>query len=550
MIIAQQVAETLFAFGIRRVYGLPGEDHLTLLDAFAAVGLDYCTAFNESSAAIMASTEAQLTGRPGVVVLSLAPGVSNGVNGLLNAFLEEIPLIVISGQHRASRLPFVVRQGFNIEQLVTSFTKWRARITADMDVPSAIAKAVDEAMSAPPGPVYLELPDEVAVADSRVSQAAAVQAVTRLQSRWAAGDHGSAGPSPGPAELAAVDALAARLAGARRPALVIGGRGRRVNPTTVEAFAAACRLPVFTTSRQKGAVHSGFPYFAGTFLNGRLERGLLGRSDLVLLVDPESFDYYNSPWCFEADAVALTDPAFTEWINPIAAQFVVDPDAVLRTLAARSSSWASEWQPTDIADYRASLRASLLPEAAPGFSVAHAVAAALDAWPQDGYLIADAGFSKPLVAMLSDPLAPDRYLASHALSTMGYSIPAAIAARRAGARPILAFLGDGSLLMRATELMVSASDPSPLVFVVMMDRSLTQIEVKQRRRGLAQVGVALPEVSCAALADAFGIDGLDVDNPDGLRAAVSKGLRSDRTLLIGAQVDPVPSGQLFELLRG
>jgi acetolactate synthase-1/2/3 large subunit len=547
VIIAQQVAEILFGLGIRRVYGLPGEDHMAVLDAFAASGLEYCTAFNESSAVIMATTDAHLTGLPGVVILSLAPGVSNGVNGVLNAFLEEMPLLLISGQHPSARLPFVVRQGFNIEQMVTPFTKWRVRITADMDVPSAVGKAIDEAMTARPGPVYLELPDDTATAESHVAPAAAAQVVTRLRSRWADGGRATAAIMPG---SAVVDRLAARLSIARRPALVIGGRHRRISRATVEAFATAYRLPVFTTSRQKGFLHSGFPYFAGTFLNGRLERRLLDRSDLVIMVDPESFDYYNRAWCFDADAIALTDATFTEWMNPFAEQLVVDPDATLGMITTPSAPLASEWTPADVAGYRASLRASLLPEDGTSLSVAAAVAAALEAWPQDGYLIADAGFSKPLVAMLSEPLVPDRYLASNALSTMGYSIPAAIAARRAGAGPILAFLGDGSLLMRATELMVSASNPSPLVFVAIMDRSLTQIEVKQRRRNLARVGTALPSISCVALADAFGIDGLDVDNAHDLRTAVSKGLRGDRPVLIGAHVDPAPSRQLFDLLRG
>src|SRR5580692_8819922 len=133
-------------FGIRRVYGLPGEDHMALLDSFSAAGLDYRTAFNESAAVIMAATEAQLTGLPGVAILSLAPGVSNGVNGLLNTYLDEVPLLLISGQHPADRLPFVVRQGFNIERLVAPCTKWQGKITASMDVPSAVGKAVDEAM--------------------------------------------------------------------------------------------------------------------------------------------------------------------------------------------------------------------------------------------------------------------------------------------------------------------------------------------------------------------------------------------------------------------
>jgi acetolactate synthase-1/2/3 large subunit len=550
LIITDQVAEILYGLGIRRVYGLPGEDHMALLDSFATAGLDYCTAFNESAAVIMAATEAQLTGLPGVAILSLAPGVSNGVNGLLNTYLDEVPLLLISGQHPADRLPFVVRQGFNIERLVAPCTKWQGKITAGMDVPSAVGKAVDEAMSGRPGPVYLEIPDGVATSQAAADPAAAALAVARLRARWlSAADRPAATAASPLASAGAVDDLAGRLAAARRPALLLGGRRRRVRPATVAAFSAAFRVPVFTSSRQKGVLDSTAPYYAGTFLNGRLEQRLLGDSDLVIMIDPEAFDFYNKPWCFDAPAVAITGDGFTEWMNPFAAQLVADPDSVLGALAVRGGG-ASQWQPADVARYRSSVRESLLPPQATGFSVAHAVDAALAAWPRDGYLVADAGFSKPLVALLSEPEVPDHFLASNALSTMGYAIPAAVAARRAGVPAVLAFLGDGSLLMRGTELMVSAGDGAPGVFVAIMDRALTQIEVKQERRQLKRVGVALPDVSCARLAAAFGIDGTDVDNADELTAAVAKGLQGDRPVLIGAHVDPAPSRVLFDLLRG
>ena len=549
VIIAQQVAEALRALGVRRVYGLPGEDHMALLDAFQSAGLDYCTAFNESSAVIMAATDAQVTGLPGVAVLSLAPGVSNGVNGLLNTYLDEIPLILISGQHPAGGLPFVVRQGFNIEHLVTPMTKWRARVTSDMNVASVVGRAIDEAMSGRPGPVYLEIPDGVATSEGTVDPAAAAVATERSHSRWVGAKQGRM-----PADPAAVDTLLHRLRIARRPALVVGGRRRRITTGTLDVFATTFQVPVFTTTRQKGLLHSGSPYFAGTFLNGRMEKDLLDAADLVIAVDPESFDFYNKPWCFAADAIAVTAESFTEWANPFTAQLVADPESLFAAASAAASDagfdGASEWSQADVASYRHGLRDKLLPPGDDAFSVAQAVDAALDAWPRDGYVTADAGFSKPLIVMLSDLTEPDRFFASNALSTMGYSIPAAVALRRATGRPVLSFMGDGSLLMRATELMVSADDGVPAVFVAVMDRSLTQIEVKQERRHLAEVGVSLPPVMCAKLADAFDLDGVDVDNADDLRAAIAKGLQGDRPMLIGAHVDPAPSRVLFDLLRG
>jgi acetolactate synthase-1/2/3 large subunit len=542
VIIAAQVANSLYELGIRRVYGLPGEDHMALLDAFASAGLDYRAAFNESAAVLMAATEAQLTGLPGVAVLSLAPGVSNGVNGLLNTYLDEVPLILISGQHPADSLPFVVRQGFDIAQLVTPMTKWRAKVTAGMNVPAVIGRAVDESMSGRPGPVYVELPDGVATAEAKADDATAARAVQRLRERW------TSTPVAPAADPATVTALADRLRTAQRPVLIAGGRKRRLIPATLAAFAAAYRVPVFTSSRQKGLLSGDNEFFAGTYLNGRLEKDLLDSADLVLFTDPESFDFYNKPWNFSADAIAITDEAFTEWMNPFAGVHVADPEAVLTALTAQADS-ASTWTTADVHGYRTGLRAKLLP-ASDTLSVAHAVEAALRNWPQDGYLIADAGFGKPLVAMLSEPAVPDHYLASNALSTMGYTIPAAVAVRRAGRGPILAFLGDGSLLMRAGEIAVSTEDGQPLVYVAIMDRSLTQIEVKQERRDLAPVGVALPPVSCEQLGQALGVEGVDVHSAEELATAVAKGLQGDKPVLIGAYVDPAPSRVLFDLLRG
>jgi acetolactate synthase-1/2/3 large subunit len=539
VIIAAQVAKNLHDLGIRRVYGLPGEDHMALLDAFAAAGLDYRTAFNESAAVLMAATEAQLTGLPGVAVLSLAPGVSNGVNGLLNTYLDEIPLILISGQHPADSLPFVVRQGFDIAQLVTPMTKWRAKVTAGMNVPAVVGRAVDEAMSGRPGPVYLEIPDGVATSEAKTG----VDATSRLTARWTA-------PRPAAvADPATVGAIAQRLRTAKRPVLVAGGRKRRLRAATVAAFADAHRVPVFTSSRQKGLLHSGASdFYAGTYLNGRLEKELLDSADLVLMTDPESFDFYNKAWNFRADAVAITDDVFTEWLNPFAQAHVGDPDAVLAALTTRAET-ASAWTAADVRAYRDGLRATVLPEL-DTLSVAHAVDAALRHWPQDGYLVADAGFGKPLVAMLSEPSVPDHYFASNALSTMGYTIPATVALRRAGRGPILAFLGDGSLLMRAPEIAVSAEDGPPTVYVAIMDRALTQIEVKQERRHLATVGVTLPPITCAQLGTTLGVDGVDVHSADELAAAVAKGLQAERPVLIGAHVDPAPSRVLFDQLRG
>lgn len=538
--VADAVAALLVAVGVRHVYGLPGEDHLTLLDAMATSGLEYHASFNESSAAVMAATEAQRSGLPGVVVLSMAPGVSNGVNGILNAFMEQVPVLVVSGQHPAAGLPTLVRQNFETAELVRPMVKWIARLTPGSDVVTILGKAIDVARAGTPGPVYVELPDEVARAPWTGADPASVlrRVVTPRPGR---GDPSAASE--------ATKRLRDRLSTARRPALVLGGREGRLTPTTARTVAESWRIPVFTTVRRKGTLDGSCPFYAGTFLNGKIETRVLDRCDLVVMVDPEAADIYSRQWPFDAEVVAVAGPSFTEWANRLDEVLVADPEAALGDLGDGASS-TSAWSPEEIAAYRSGTRSTLLAAPGPGaFSVGRAVDAALRASGPDARLVADAGFGKPVVALLSEPGGPGRFFASNALSTMGYAIPAALALSGASEDPVVAFVGDGSFLMRATELM--AGDlRSPLVVVVLADQSLTQIEIKQERRRLEPVGVQLPALSFAAVGTALGVRSADVEEATALEAHVRQGLGSKGVTLLGAHVEPGPSRSLFEELRG
>lgn len=548
MNIAQRAVWALSELGITRAYGLPGEDHMTLLDALEGGGIEYRTAFNESSAVIMAATDAQLTGRPGVAILSLAPGVSNGVNGILHAYLEGLPVLVLSGQFAANKLPFVVRQGFDTEQLVRSCTKWTTRVPPGADPAALVCKAADIALAERPGPVYVELPDEVAMSAS--PDEAGDNAVALLKAELAdvmAGTRSRLMPAG-----SAMDGLAAQLRGAERPVLVVGGRGAAVSRQALASFAEACRVPVFTTSGQKGALDSSSPYFAGTLLNGNLEAQLLGQADLIITVDFEAYDVYNRPWAYSCPTVAVTRRPLLEWFQPFSLRVEADPQACLEELTVRvGADGASRFSVDDVQEYRRTLREALLDDPADaGISVARAVDTILESCDPDTIVLADAGFSKPLVALLSDTAKRHHFLASNALSTMGFAVPAGIAAARASGGRVLAFMGDGSLLMRATELPIAATAAVPPVFVAIVDRSLSQIEIKQSRRKLSTVGVGLPDISCEKLGEALGIRGADVRTAEEIRTVMASAWAPDAPLLLGVHVDATTSQRTFDLLRG
>src|SRR5262249_42154880 len=153
--VAAAFASALRAAGVQRVYGLPGEDHLHLLDALGAAELTYVAAREETAALLMAATEAQATGLPGIALVTLAPGITNAMNGLAHAWLALVPLLVVSGQHGPERAPLIVRQGLDTHRLVASITKWTT--TASPRIHQVLARALDTALAPPAGPVLLEL---------------------------------------------------------------------------------------------------------------------------------------------------------------------------------------------------------------------------------------------------------------------------------------------------------------------------------------------------------------------------------------------------------
>src|SRR5438045_5124239 len=145
--VATAFAQVLREAQVRRVYGLPGEDHLRLLDALPEAGLAYVAARDEGAAAIMAATEAEATGKPGAVLVTLAPGITNAVNGIAHAAMDGVPLLVVTGQHAPERAPLVIRQSLDTRLLVSSLCK--APLTASARHHQVLSRAPATRMAPP-----------------------------------------------------------------------------------------------------------------------------------------------------------------------------------------------------------------------------------------------------------------------------------------------------------------------------------------------------------------------------------------------------------------
>ena len=290
--VAEAAVSYLRNIGIRRIYGVPGEDHLEFLHQVESQGLRYIAAREESAACLMATAEAQATGLPGVVVVTIAPGLTGAVNGIASAYLDHVPLLIISGQHSAERYPVTVRQTIDGHALLASITKWT--VTVGSRINQALARVIDTAMAAPAGPVFVELRDDIARSESTDDP---VDWPSSLLPRH------KIEPSYRPTSI---DTLVSTMTNSSRPIFILGSRVRDPAVGAAAADAAtALGIPMFTTPSAMGAVPDDHDWLAGTFLNGDPESALVGRADLILAIGLEANDIFNANWRYEAPVVAL-----------------------------------------------------------------------------------------------------------------------------------------------------------------------------------------------------------------------------------------------------
>jgi acetolactate synthase I/II/III large subunit len=147
--------------GVERIFGIPGEENMDTMDALADSAIKFILTKHENSAAYMAGVQARLTNQPGVCLSTLGPGATNMVNGVADAFLSNLPLIALCGQAGQARMDPPQKQVIDLVSLYKPVTKESFSVRTPTTVPMLVRKAFDTARRERPGPVMLELPEDV-----------------------------------------------------------------------------------------------------------------------------------------------------------------------------------------------------------------------------------------------------------------------------------------------------------------------------------------------------------------------------------------------------
>ncbi len=537
---ADLIAATLKANSIRHIFGLPGGEIAEIMGACRRAGLLFVLTRHENTACLMAGVTGELTRGPGVALATVGPGATNLVNGVANAYLERAPLLVISAQLPTDLTPILPHQRIDLEDLFCPITKWSHTLTG-VDTAVTVQRALDLTVEGRPGPVYLSLPSNVARQEDRSSSPSLGKRSSQC----------FLPPESGEVKGGDVAEAARMITSAKRP-LAMAGIG--LNPTKAQPallrWIEATGIPIAVTPKAKGLVPEDHRLFLATstgMAGDTLFVELLRETDLLIGIGFDPVEairtfYVNRPFLSIAQ-YSLADRQFAPDL-----ELVGDVSATLEALQ-REATVNHTWAREDLTAFRRRLASFLTPSADRselGLSPARLFGRLRTLTPRQTILTVDTGAHKLLIGQVWPAYEPLTYFVSHGLSTMGYALPAAMAAKlEHPERPVVAVMGDGGLAMVLSELETAARLRLPITILVLSDRSLYLIRMHQERKGFEAGGVDFGPIDFAGIAPGFGARGFRASTWAAFDDAVTTGLRGDRPTVIEVPIDPTDYRQML-----
>jgi acetolactate synthase-1/2/3 large subunit len=537
---AEAIVDALAAAGTTRVFGVPGGgSSLDLIAAARARGLEFVLARHETAAVIMAATSAELSGRPGAALVTRGPGVGNAANGMAHASLDRAPLLLLADGFSPTERAYANHQWFDHAAMLAPVTKAAAQVVVPGGAAAGTAAAtlLAATMAAPRGPALLELSGEAARAPAAALPAIGLAPDIALP------------PAP------ALEAARQLLGAARRPVLVAGLEAMAPEAcTALRRLVEALGCPVLVTYKAKGVVPDAHPLFAGIFTGGEAEAPVMAEADLVLLAGADPVEFIPQPWRYAAPVIDLgTAPRPVQYRAPAVALYGPLAPALA---ALAEGAQPGGWTAAEIAARRTAWLRCLAnpPGGNRGLSpqaVVELAQAACRRAGADPRVAVDAGAHMFPATTFWQAERPGDLLISNGLSTMGFALPAGIAAalhdRRRGA---LAFTGDGGLLMALGELATAAVLGVKLTVVVFNDSTLSLIDIKRGGRDLPEGALGWPMADLAGSMRSLGGTGLRARDEAEYAAALDQALAAEGPVLIDVLVDPGSYPAQIKALRG
>ena len=536
---AEILIDTLIEQGVDTVFGYPGGAVLPIYDAlFQHKKIRHVLVRHEAGAAHAAEGYARSTGKPGVVLVTSGPGATNAVTGIADAFMDSIPLIVLTGQVATNLIGSDAFQEADTVGITRHCSKHNYLVKDPADLASTVREAFAIATKGRPGPVVIDIPKNVQVAT------ASTDVKRATSSRF----------SPaGEADYAEINRAVELLANAKAPILYTGGGIINSGPDASAALrelAELCGAPVTSTLMGLGAYPaSGDAWLGMLGMHGTYEANMaMNQCDVMLCLGARFDDRVTGRLdAFSPDSIKIHIDIDRSSINKtvrVDLPIVADVGAAIRQMievwkgrkykaAALDDWWAriKGWRAVDCLSYPGSTQ-----EIMPQYAIERLFAATKDKSP---IITTEVGQHQMWAAQHFHFDAPNKWLTSGGLGTMGYGLPAAVGAQMGNPDAlVIDIAGEASIQMNIQEMATATQYRLPVKVFILNNEWMGMVrqwqELTYESRFSESYSDSLPDF--VALAEAYGWKGIRCSDPAKLDDAIAEMLAYDGPVMFDCRV--------------
>ncbi|MFS5321819.1 acetolactate synthase AlsS [Streptococcus agalactiae] len=543
---ADLIVDSLINHDVKFIFGIPGAKIDRVFDTLEDKGPQLIVSRHEQNATFMAQAIGRITGKPGVVIATSGPGISNLATGLVTATAEGDPVLAIGGQVKRGDLLKRSHQSMNNVALLEPITKYSAEVHDADTLSETIANAYRKAKSGKPGASFISIPQDVT--DSPVK----VKAIKPLTA-----------PKLGSASVEDINYLAQAIRNAVLPVLLLGnGASDEKVTASIRRLLDSVKLPVVETFQGAGIVsreleEETFFGRVGLFRNQPGDM-LLKKSDLVIAVGYDPIEYEARNWNAEISArVIVIDVLQAEidtYFQP-ERELIGDIAETMDLLLPAVNGYAL---PQGSVEYLQNLKKNLDGDLKFDRQSAEGLVHPLDVMEvlqeqteDDMTVTVDVGSHYIWMARYFKSYEARHLLFSNGMQTLGVALPWAISA--ALVRPhktVISVSGDGGFLFSAQELEVAVWLNLPIVHIIWNDGHYNMVEFQEEMKYGRSSGVQLGDVDFVKYAEAFGAKGYRVDSKESFKEILKQAIKESEhgPVLIDIPIDYKDNGRLGETI--
>ncbi|UNE44591.1 acetolactate synthase 3 large subunit [Serratia ureilytica] len=540
---AEMVVRSLIDQGVKHVFGYPGGAVLDIYDALHTVGgIDHILVRHEQGAVHMADGYARATGEVGVVLVTSGPGATNAITGIATAYMDSIPMVVLSGQVPSSLIGYDAFQECDMVGISRPVVKHSFLVKRTEDIPAVLKKAFYLASSGRPGPVVIDLPKDIVGPAVRMPYAYPQDVSMRSYNPTVQGHRGQ------------IKRALQTILAAKKPVMyVCGGAINAGCEAELLALAEQLNLPVTSSLMGLGAFPGTHRQSVGMLgMHGTYEANkTMHHADVIFAVGVRFDDRTTNnlaKYCPDATVLHIDiDP--TSISKTVDADIPIVGDAkqvlvqMLELLAQDEKAqdhdalrdwWQSieQWRARDCLGYDKN-SGTIKPQAV--IETLHRLTKG------DAYVTSDVGQHQMFAALYYPFDKPRRWINSGGLGTMGFGLPAALGVKLAlPEETVVCVTGDGSIQMNIQELSTALQYNLPVVVVNLNNRYLGMVKQWQDMiysgRHSQSYMDSLPDF--VKLAEAYGHVGIAIRTPDELESKLAQALaEKERLVFVDVTVD-------------